>query len=163
MADNEISPAKPRAENSSRDAERTRADDGVTRAQAQDSRTSPPLPPRPLPASHQEKTLLRQAALPPRPLVHFDPLPIEQPQIPSQTEPPINPRWRKTKWGFLLLSLPVSASIVGVGLALGYLNAPYAPWHQDSPTDWGFGFSASAVCFESLPFALFKVAEANYA
>ncbi|KAH6634943.1 hypothetical protein B0J18DRAFT_453599 [Chaetomium sp. MPI-SDFR-AT-0129] len=145
MADDEISPAEPRAENSNRDAETTQADDGVTREQARDSKALPPLPARPLPPSHQEKTLLRQSALPPPRGVHFGPLPVEQPQIPVQNEPPNRPGWRKTKWGFLLLSLPVSATIVGVGLALGYLNAPYAPWHEDSPTDWGFGSSAAAA------------------
>lgn len=109
---------------------------------------SPPLPPRPLPPAHHEN-LKGQRPLPPLPPlpkgVHFGPLPIEQPRVPSldygRREYPV---WHKAKLGMMTLSLMVCAVIFGVGIAMGFHNVAWA-WDV-VPVDYEFGTSAAAVC-----------------
>lgn len=111
-----------------------------------ETQPSPPLPPRPLPAAHQELSK-HQPVLPPPHGTHFAHLPAEQPGFDSvRPERPFYPRWHKTKLALLLLSLLVSAVIFGVGIALGIHNAPYyRPNWDTAPVDFELGTSGTAA------------------
>ncbi|KAK4044149.1 hypothetical protein C8A01DRAFT_31751 [Parachaetomium inaequale] len=146
MAADDITAAEPRAGESSRDPEKAEGGNGTGQLQPEgETQPSPPLPPRPLPASHQE-TLKHQSLLAPPHGVHFGPLPLEQGYDSVQPERPFYPRWHKTKLALLLLSLMVSAVIFGLGIALGFYNAPYyLPADGYIPVDYEFGISGTAA------------------
>jgi hypothetical protein len=119
---------------------------------------SPPLPPRPLPPPREEALKRHQLQplppLPPVPAahgVHFGPLPIEEMgDGPDDYVRPRFPRWQKASMGLGIFSLITSVVILGVGIGLGYLNAPYWLSHNYGgfgPLDMVFGLSGSAVRF----------------
>ncbi|KAH6632217.1 hypothetical protein F5144DRAFT_245293 [Chaetomium tenue] len=111
--------------------------------QQTETQPSPPLPPRPLPAAHQE-LLKHQPVLPLPHGAHFAHLPVEQPSV--GPERPFYPRWHKAKLALLLLSLLVSAVIFGVGIALGVHNGPYyRPVYDTAPVDYELGISGTAA------------------
>jgi hypothetical protein len=117
------------------------------------NKPSPPLPPRPLPATHHETTLKQQQPLPPVPAqgVHFGPLPIEETHESDDFVRPFSPRWQKFSLVCGGLSLIASAVIFGVGIALGFLHAPYYYIGDSGPIDIELGASGSAVRLDPPP------------
>jgi hypothetical protein len=107
-----------------------------------------PLPPRPLPLPF-ENTPKWQPSPQAQPS-HFGPLPAQQVLEPTKHERPHYPRWHVVKIIFGLLSLVVSVVIFGVGIALGFLNAPYN-FDDFTPADVELGTSGAAVCSISRP------------
>lgn len=112
--------------------------------QERETKPSPALPPRPLPATHTDT--LKQQPLPPVPQgVHFGPLPIEESHEADDFVRPFSPGWQKMSFILGALSLISSAVIFGMGVALGFLNAPYYETDSSSPIDIELGASGSAV------------------
>ncbi|KAH6856196.1 hypothetical protein B0I37DRAFT_412145 [Chaetomium sp. MPI-CAGE-AT-0009] len=152
MAGDESSATEPKAEESSRVQENPQTENGGDQRQPErgvqqhtETQPSPPLPPRPSPVARQE-LLKHQPPLPPPHGVHFAHLPVEQPSDSPGPERPYYPRWHATKLALLLLSLVVSAVIFGVGIALGFHNAPYyEPDYDWIPVDYELGISGTAA------------------
>ncbi|KAK3294421.1 uncharacterized protein B0H64DRAFT_187524 [Chaetomium fimeti] len=154
MAGDDSSATEPKIGESSRVQENAHSENGGDQRQPErgvqedtETQPSPPLPPRPLPAAHQE--LLKHQHQPPLPPPHaaqFAHLPVEQPYDERGPERPYYPRWHKTKLALLLLSLVVSAVIFGVGIALGFHNAPYyRAYYYTVPIDYELGLSGTTA------------------
>ncbi len=164
----------PRAEGSGQEQEKPQAQDeagrqqteaatsggeGTTGSQQQQQTEkeppSPPLPPRPLPPPPHQGSRNSRPPLPmpmPQQGVHFGPLPIEvdddKPDAPYERRS--SPRWQKASLIIGGMSLVTSAIILGVGIGLGYLSAPYYRyWDLFTLADLQFVLSASAVCFDA--------------
>jgi hypothetical protein len=88
-------------------------------------------------------------------------LPAEDAEEAARRVRPYYPRWHKTKLGLLTLSLLVCAVIFGIGIAMGYHNAPFYDVYSgsygtfgDAPVDIEFGVSGTAVCFSHAFFSV---------
>ena len=118
--------------------------------QENEAAPSPPLPPRPLPPLPFENTPKWQPSPQAQPSHFGRPLPAQQVLEPTKYERPHYPRWHVVKIIFGLLSLVVSVVIFGVGIALGFHNAPYN-FDDFAPADIELGTSGAAVCSISRP------------
>ncbi|KAL2264112.1 hypothetical protein VTK26DRAFT_1981 [Humicola hyalothermophila] len=100
------------------------------------------MPPRPLPPSHGEKG----QPLPQYPVVGFVPLAVqEEPVEPSNLDPESHPRWYKTKIALLVFSMLVSATTLGVAVAIGYVNWPYYTSPYTMPYSIEVGVAGTAA------------------
>lgn len=122
--------------------------------QQYDEEKNPRLPPRPLPAAHPDA---KRASVPQPTYVRFSmPPPSGEPIIPApygvsdlegdSFKRPSNPRWDLAKLAIYFLSLTISGLIIGFGLWIGLLTAPYMVpyWYYSSEIE--MGTSGSAVC-----------------
>ncbi len=151
MAGGESAVAEPRPGESSQNQEKVETENEPGRQQTEsgphqeaEEKPSPPLPPRPLPAPRKEA--LEHQPLPPAPQgVQFGPQLVEVRVHPADFVRPSFPRWHKATLVLGILSLMASAVILGIGVALGFHNAPYSYLYGSPPVDYEFGTSGAAV------------------
>lgn len=90
----------------------------------------------------------------PHPTAHLQPVfgtydaRREEDEVPYEI--PHNPKWHKVKIGLMLFAVAVSAVIIGLSVATGYISAgDYGYWYIHESA-YISGVSASAVCLPSL-------------
>lgn len=124
---------------------------------------NPALSPTPLPPTHQETQkdgqpsggAVRFDTIPgPHPTAHLQPVfgtydaRREEDEVPYEI--PHNPKWHKVKIGLMLFAVAVSALVIGLSVATGYISAGDSGYWYIHESAYMSGVSASAVCLPSL-------------
>ncbi|KAK4463949.1 hypothetical protein QBC42DRAFT_345160 [Cladorrhinum samala] len=148
----ETAQPKPELVEEKRGEPETRQDDGTETQQQHHEERAPELPPRPLPAAHPDA---KRASGPQPAFVRFSMPPAGEPIMPTPygvSDPegdgfkrPSNPRWDLAKIVLYVLSLIISGLIIGVGLWIGLLTAPYMVPYMNYGSEIEMGLSASAA------------------
>ncbi|KAK4651968.1 hypothetical protein QC762_607173 [Podospora pseudocomata] len=138
--------------------QQTEVNDAAPQQQTDVNDANPALSPTPLPPTHQETQkggqpsggAVRFDTLPgPHPTAHLQPVfgtydaRREEDEVPYEI--PHNPKWHKVKIGLMLFAVAVSALVIGLSVATGYISAgDYGYWYIHESA-YISGVSASAA------------------